>query len=470
MGVGRRVNGTAARRTGTGPAAQPDARPRARRSVVPEAAGRSPWRAAIWTGLGAAVAGATLGIVAVAVCWLPAAGSAGRTNSAIRAGLLTFLASVHGGLTVDGVTTQWVPLGLMVIMGVTAWRAGSGLADAAEALDERDPLRLALVGLVQIVTFTIGCLVAVPFATLGTSHAPFLGVGAGAFVLFAATGGTAFVRSSALRGWVAERVPPWLGPVVRGGTAALAVYVLAGALLLAGSLALHYDAVEALSGAVGGGASGLPVLLLGMLAAPNAVAAAIGYLTGPGFAVGSGTTASLFGTAHGTLPDFPLLGAMPSGHGANSTVWALAALAAAGAGLAVARAALHVEGWLDRFGVAAGASLAAAFLALLLTWQGGGAVGSDRLRTVGASPWQTGAAVAVAVLAVASLWLGLTAAVRSLRARPAVDEHDWDGPLFVPPPLLSVVKPTPDELPTEKITATAADDGPGTPKGDELAG
>lgn len=457
---------------GIGRASGEAAHGNARRSVVPEAAGRSPWRAAVWTGLGAVVVCATLGIVAVAICWLPAAGSAGRASSAIRAGLLTFLASVHGGLAVDGVTTEWLPLGLLLIVGVTAWRAGLGLADAAEALGERDPLRLALVGLVQTVTFTIGALVAVPFATLGTSHAPFLGVGAGAFLLFAMTGGVAFIRSCALRGWVGQRVPPWVGPVLRGGAAALSVYGLAAALLVLGSLALHYDRVETLSRATGGGASGLPVLLLGILAAPNAVAAGIGYLTGPGFAVGSGTTASLFSTAHGTLPDFPLLGAVPTGHGANSTVWALAAIAAAGSGLAVARMALRVDGWLDRFGIAAGACLAAGFMALLLAWQAGGAVGSDRLRTVGASPWQTGAAVAVELLTVSAVWLGLVAGVRALWGNPAADDHDWDGPLFAPGPLLSMVTRTSGEAATEKIGSGAehAEGESAAPKGDELAG
>jgi hypothetical protein len=73
-----------------------------RRSVVPEAAGRSLWLAAIWTGVGAAAVCATLAIVAVAICWLPVSGASGHSISAVRAGLLTFLAALHGGVTVDG--------------------------------------------------------------------------------------------------------------------------------------------------------------------------------------------------------------------------------------------------------------------------------------------------------------------------------------------------------------------------------
>src|SRR3954451_9843985 len=100
-----------------------------RRSVVPEAAARSLWKAAVWTGVGAAVVCAVVALVVVAVCWLPVSGDAGtggnHANSTIRAGLLTFLAALHGGVTVDGNFAAWLPLGMLIAVGVTAWRAGS---------------------------------------------------------------------------------------------------------------------------------------------------------------------------------------------------------------------------------------------------------------------------------------------------------------------------------------------------------
>ena len=90
-----------------------------------------------------------------------------------------------------------------------------------------------------------------------------------------------------------------------------------GALLVAGSLVMHHGEVETISRQVGGGWGGVPILVLGVLAAPNAIIYSIAYLAGPGFALGTGTSVSLTSTAHGTLPAFPLLGAVPSGHGAN---------------------------------------------------------------------------------------------------------------------------------------------------------
>jgi hypothetical protein len=401
---------------------------RLRRSVVPkqiqDAAGQALWPSAIWTGLGAAVVCATLAIVAVAACWLPVSGTTGRTNSAIRAGLLTFLASVHGGVTVDGVRATWLPLGMMVIVGVAAWRAGSGLADVADAAQESDPVRLALTGVAQMLSFTVGCLVAVPFATLGTSSAPFLGVAVGAAGLFAVTGGVAFVRASALRDWVTDHVPSDGALVLRAAASVVTVYLAAGALLAASSLVLHHTAAERLSVSVGGGLGGIPVLLLGVLSAPNVAVAAASYIAGPGFAVGAGTHVALFGTATGILPAFPVLAAVPTGR-PNPAAWVLAAAVPLVAGTLVVRLLLRTPGWRRRLGLALAAVATAGLVLLVLGWQGGGAVADGRLHTVGASPWQLGGAVAAAVLAVTLLGLGITAAAQAI-ARHRADEDD-DG-------------------------------------------
>jgi hypothetical protein len=401
-----------------------------RRSVVPApvrtAGGGSPWLPAVWTGLGAAVVCATLAIVAVAACWLPVSGSTGRTNSAIRAGLLTFLASLHGGITVDGVSAAWLPLGMLIIVGVTAWRAGAGLADAVCELGVHDPARLAAVGLAQVLSFTAGCLVTVPFATLGTSRAPFFGVALAAAVLFALTGGVAFARSTPLRDWWAERVPHAVGAPARAGAAAVTVYLASGAVLAAGSLVVHHTAVERLSTSVGGGAGGIPLLVLGILAAPNVTIAAAAYLAGPGFSLGTGTHLSLFGSAHGLLPAFPVLAAAPGG-APNPVVWGLAVLTPMLAGVLVARLSMRVDGWLARFASAGGAAAFAGGLMLVLGWQGGGAAGDGRLHTVGASPWLLGASEAATLAATSGLALALAAGWQALRA---VDEDEEEESMF----------------------------------------
>ena len=469
-------------RTGRPSAAPPPVEPdaeHARRSVVPKqlqsAAGRSLWPAAIWTGLGAVVVCATLAIIVVAACWLPVSGTSGRTNSAIRAGLLTFLAALHGGITVDGVSAAWLPLGMLVIVGLTAWRAGSGLADAAEHAGETDPGRLAMAGLAQMLSFTVGCLVAVPFATLGTSRAPFFGVGIAAATVFTVSGGAAFVRSSEpLRDWLAERVPRGALVAARAGVAAALVYVGAGAMLAAASLVLHHTAAERLSHSIGGGLGGIPVLLLGVLAAPNVAIAGAAYLAGPGFALGSGTHVGLFATTHGLLPAFPLLAAVPSG-APNPATWAFAAATPLLAGVLVARQVTRVDGWWLRLAASVAAAGFAGVVMVVLGWQGGGAVGDGRLHTVGASPWQLGAAVALGVLAVSAPALALAAGWRRLRSRSEIDdwddaETDDDASFFDTTRIPRLIVPRADSDTATAVDADTDSDSDDAAEPDHLAG
>jgi hypothetical protein len=363
--------------------------------------------------VGAAVVCATIAIVAVAALWLPASSdTTGRTSSAIHAGLLTFLASVHGGITVDGVAGHWLPLGMLLIVGVTAWRAGAGLADAAAELDETDPTRLTIAAGAQAFSFALAVVLVVPFASLGTSDAPILSTGAAALLLFICSGTASYVRSSALRDVLLARIPDEARLALRAGVAALACYVLAGAVLLAGSIAVHHGEVTTISRQVGGGLGGVPILLLGVLAAPNAIVYAISYLSGTGFALGSGTSVSLTSTAHGTLPAFPLLGAVPSGHGATPVVWAFAAITVVVAGLACARVAHGAGGLVPAIRTALAAALATTLFMMVAGWQAGGSIGSGRLRAVGPSPWQLGLSVGGEIALVSVAALGVVALVR----------------------------------------------------------
>ncbi|MGI8760973.1 MAG: cell division protein PerM [Jatrophihabitantaceae bacterium] len=399
-----------------------------RRSVVPTAAGRSLWLAAAWTGAGAAVLCAILGVVAVAICWLPVSGTTGRVNSTIHAGLLSFLASVHGGVTVDGTPATFLPLGMTVAVGLVAWRAGCALADAAADLGERDPARLAVAGVAQALSFALVCLLAAPLASLGTSGVPPVGVAVASLLLFALTGGSALVRLSPLSDWCAACVPSGLGSCVRAGAAAVTVYLGAGAALVAGSLAVHHGRVELLSQQVGGGWGGVPVLLLGLLAAPNAVIAGAAYLAGPGFAVGSATTASAVSTAHGTLPAFPILGAMPDGHGAGPAVWLLVVATPVAAGLVAARMAGRAPEWRVRLRELGMTAVVSGLAMAVLAWQGGGSIGSGRLRTIGASPLWLGLAVTLEVAAVAGAATGALAIWRWHTSRTAAEPEPAVSP------------------------------------------
>lgn len=394
-----------------------------RRSIVPDAAGRSLWLAAAWTGAGAAVVGAIIAIAVVAVLWLPASGGSGNAGSAMHAGALIFLAALHGGVTVDGLPAAFVPLGMTLAVAGIAWRVGSGLADVAEQIAERRSSALVRAGLLQIATFAAACGVGAHFATLGTSRVSALAAAFAGLLLFTVSGGVAFVRSSALHDVVTAWLPAWVGTAVRAAAAAMAVYLAAGALLVAASLVLHHQRVEALSREVGGGWSGVPILLLGALAVPNAAVAGAAYLAGPGFVIGSGSAVSLGSTVHGTLPAFPVLGAVPSGP-AIVPAWLLAGATPFVAGACAARVAgAGTSGeWraaLRNVGAAAGVVALAGFV---LAWQGGGSIGSGRLSAFGASPWQFGLSVAGAVAAVAVAAVAALAVLGWWRARGDADD------------------------------------------------
>ncbi|HEV7204035.1 MAG TPA: DUF6350 family protein [Jatrophihabitans sp.] len=393
------------------------------------------WLTALWSGIAPVVVGAVGAIVAVAICWLPASGASGNAGSAVRGGLLTFLAALHGGITVDGVATSFLPLGLLLLVGAITWRAGSALAAASDsAVDsDSDPgagagdgLRRSIrLGLLQLLAFAVGCALLAGVARLGTSGVSVPSAFVAGAVVFALFGGVAFVRGGALGDALVDRLPAAAPVVARIAAAITLVYLVAGAALVAGSLIVHHARVGQLTGQVGGGWSTLPVLLLALLAAPNAAIAGASYLAGPGFAVGADNAVALGTPAHGTVPAFPLLGALPSGPGGAPTlVWLLAVATPVGAGIVVAVIARRSPGWGARMGDAAAGVVAAAVVGALLAWQSGGGIGAGRLHSLGPSPLRFGLAVLGATALAAAVSLALSAGVDAVRGRQADTDLD----------------------------------------------
>jgi hypothetical protein len=372
--------------------------------------------AAVWTGAAAAGAGALAGMIAVALSWLPVSGAAGNSSSVVRAGLLTFLASLHGGITVSGAPSAFLPLGLLIATGALTWRAGAALSEAATAAGEYRTRPLVRALAAQAVTFAGCCLVAALFSRLGTSSVNPVKVAVAALAVCAVPAGTAVVRSTPLRAELTSRVPLWLPGAARDAAAALAAYCAVAALLVAGSLAWHGGRVRLLFGEVGGGWGAVPVLVLDLLAAPNAVLAAVGYLSGPGFAVGAHTAVGPLSGATGPVPAFPVLGALPDGP-ASPVVWALVGIAPVLAAAAVARRVRRAGRRRARLVAAARASGVLAGMTAVLAWQAGGGIGGGRLAAVGPSPWRTGLALGVEVLVATVVALGVQALAVLVHAR-----------------------------------------------------
>src|SRR5262249_3843134 len=211
----------------------------------------------------------------------------------------------------------------------------AALADVAARLGEQRRRALLRAGVVQAASYAGVCLALVQLSRLGTTAARAAPTALAAFLLFGCVAATALVGPA---------LPPHVRAGVRGAGAGLAVYIGAGALLAAGSLVMHARGVRGLSRQVGGGLSGLPGLVLGILCAPNAGVAGAASLAGPGFAVGSGTAVTAFSSSHGVLPAFPILAALPTGDGANAVVLGWMVISLLAAGLVTARVAGHAEG------------------------------------------------------------------------------------------------------------------------------
>jgi len=198
-------------------------------------------------------------------------------------------------------------------------------------------------------------------------------------------------------------VPAWAErPLRAGAAAAVAVAAVAMLLVLAG-LVRHEATARALLRQPGGGVpAALGIAALCVLLLPNAAAATLGYVAGPGFALGTGSSVTVIGSHVGAVPTLPLLAAVPTGGTSHVGLLAMAvagALAAVAAGRVLGPSSSTNAG--HQLADAAGAGAVAGLIAAVAVALGGGPAGPGRMSAVGASPWQVGLALAgeVAVLA-----------------------------------------------------------------------
>jgi hypothetical protein len=250
------------------------------------------------------------------------------------------------------------------------------------------------------------------------------------FLLALTAGGLGGARGIAPWTQLAGLLPDRLRSLTVGTAGALAVLTAVGALLAGASLAARLGQFRELNGILAPGTIGAVLLLLAQLAyVPNAIAWAISFTLGPGFAFGTGTVIAPTGTALGQLPAFPMLAALPQGvHAAGPpslsvAVLAVPYLAGAFGGLLTVRSApiLALEA-APVWGFACGA-LTGCALGVMSAFAGG-PLGNGRLAAVGPSGWQVGVVaalevgVAAAVTAGVANWLRLRAAAAPAAVEP----------------------------------------------------
>lgn len=357
-------------------------------------------------GVTAAGWAAGAGLVALAVPVLLAWAADARSGSGAVAateltGQLWLLA--HGAwLRVPGGTVGLVPLGLVALPLLLLHRAGRHAARTVQATAPRDA---ALLVLAVAAPYALLAAVLTPLSASSSVAPDAVRALLGALVVGAAGSGSGVLREAGLLRSVTA-LPERVRRLARAAAAACAVLLAGGALVAGLGLAVHAGRATALAQATGPGlVGGLALLLLGLLLLPNAAVWGVSFLSGPGFAVGTGTGVGPLGTDLGAVPAFPLLAALPAG---DVPVWLglLGLLVPLGAGvcggLLVARrlrtgspAVAAGEGAL--LGPAVGVPVA------LLAALSGGPLGGGRLAAVGPSAWQVGLAVVVEVAVPAAL-------------------------------------------------------------------
>ncbi len=294
-------------------------------------------------GLLVAASAATLGLAVVVllclVAWATSPHQDASLGSSIDVALQLWLLAHHTGLAVAGGHIALVPLGLTALPAWLLVRAGRAVARLSGVASLGDAV-LATIA-VALPYGVFAALVTGPAATAAVRPMTVQAL-VGATVLALVAAGYGIAAETGLRRRVSAAMPAPVRAVLAGGGLAVVVLAATGTVVVAASLGAHAGRIGDLTEALAPGPVGmvLVVLLCGALA-PNAVVWSASVATGPGFAVGSGTSVALGGVHLAEVPAFPLLAALPaSGDAPHVLLFALLGpmLAGVAAGAMVLRA------------------------------------------------------------------------------------------------------------------------------------
>lgn len=344
-----------------------------------------------------AAAGAIVCMALAVIGWLGTDG--GSAPAAARIGLNAWSLTHGAPVQVDDTRLSLLPLGLTALALGLLIGAGQWVARTSKIQRVRD----AAAGVAGLSVAYGAC--GVLFALVGrtdTSGADLIpaGIGATAVAVVGSTIGILGGSGLGVRWWRA--LPAEVRAVCVGSVAGLVALSTGAALLLAGSLIMHFDrAVSVTEGLAPGIVGGILLTLISVAFLPNAIVFAAAYCLGPGFSVGAGTVISPTGVEVGPLPMLPILAALPT---STPPAWVITIVAvpfAAGivAGVvALRRPPARAFDLAALRGALAGA--VGGVLVSVVALPTSGAAGPGRLSTVGPS------ALELAPMAVLTLALG----------------------------------------------------------------
>lgn len=239
---------------------------------------------------------------------------------------------------------------------------------------------------------------------------------------------------------ISRSLPGWARSGIRGALVGSSALIGAGALVLSCGLILRFGtAVDISAAAAPSWLDGLGMTLLGLAYLPNAVVAAVGFLSGVGFEVGPGTYSPL-ATSTVDLPGVPLLAAAPQ-HDGRTVLGLVCLLLPLVVGYLVARP--GVSRLVTRADRVAAAALAGALTGIAFATAAivaGGGVGDGRWSTMGVPAWLIGPVIAIEVGGVACLvatvtgWRSVPWRVRDIAVDPVTTASTGSGTGHGPAP------------------------------------
>jgi len=369
------------------------------------------WRGSLAAAWAVAVGVASLLVIAL-IAWAADSRTGASAGQAVRAALQIWLVAQRVPLRIGDGSIALSPLLLTLALAFLVARSAAVLARGQEIDNVRGVGRVSLaVGLPYGVLTTFVAAAAHspsvrPSPAAALACGTVMGITAGAW---GAARGAGLIRASF------DALPDRTLVTVLAGAAAFAVLFAGATMLLVTDLVVHMgEAIRAADVLGGGAVAAIALIALTIALIPNASVCALGYLSGPGFAVGAGATVTLTGARPGALPTFPLVAAVP--HGPAPALVELAGItlligAGAAAAWLIARSGRPL---LPSMGLALAAGAVTGVITAMAVGLADGPAGPGRMSVLGASPWQAGLAVAGEVAVVAC---GATGALTWRRGR-----------------------------------------------------
>ncbi|EWT07454.1 hypothetical protein N864_00045 [Intrasporangium chromatireducens Q5-1] len=314
-----------------------------------------------------------------------------------------------------GIAVSTTPLLLLGVFVVIAWRVSRRLLLGARSRVRRAEWDAVLWrGLVP--GYLLGYVIAAavfaalmlagsvhpdPMAIVGCLLVPLLGL---AIVLVRP--GEDTTPDVVARGLAA--LPDWAGAAWRAAWRGALLLLAAGMVLVLLRVLLSLGAVLRIQSEYGAELVATIVLALAQVAfLGNAATWALAFLAGPGFSVAVDGVVSPAGAHPGLMPLIPVLGALPDDATYPGAMWAVVAVPVLLGGVIAWRVdrLLRPAAWRERLGAMVAASVGSTVLVTVLTALANGAMGLERLRSVGVDIWPFAGLLLAELLGGTALWL-----------------------------------------------------------------